>query len=119
MTDKIQKRVEYIKEDPTKPYLIRYKIEVGRYGREDIGEKEGATQDLITISCITHPDGSYSQVWNAVNGQTGEALDNKDVFKAWIMMCPSLRDKEDIDDDTREFLRVVFETYREAIFGGK
>lgn len=114
--DRIKQRLTAIKEDLSKPYFIRYRIEAGRFSKEEaIGDNDGLTQDLVYISCITNPDGSYSQIWNATNGETGEPLHHADVFKAWILMASSLRQKEDLDAGTREFLDLVFETWRQSV----
>lgn len=113
-SDRIAERLALLKEDPAKPYFIRYRIEEGRYGKEDAADNEGLTQDLVLISCITQPSGGYSQTWRAVNGATGKPLHHQDVFKAWILMASSLREKEDLHPETREFLNEVFEAWRAA-----
>ena len=58
MSERIKERIAQIKEHPDKPYFIRYRIEEGRYGKDDAGHNEGLTQDLIYISCITQPTDS-------------------------------------------------------------
>lgn len=116
-SERITKRVAFLKDNPSQPYFIRYRIETGRFGKEDAGENDGLTQDLIYVSCITHPDGSYSQLWHAMNGATGEPLHHADVFKAWILMASSLREKGDLSPIKREFLDEVFETWRAIMLG--
>lgn len=112
MTNRITKRTKLMSEQLDKPYFIRYRIETGRFGKDDAGEDEGLTQDLIYISCITQPDGGYSQLWTALDGATGETMHHDDVFKAWILMASSLREKEDLDPSKRAFLDEVFEAWR-------
>jgi hypothetical protein len=116
-SDRINDRITLLKEKPDEPYFIRYRIEAGRFGKLDAGEKDGLTQDLIFVSCMTHSDGSYSQLWHAMNGATGEPLHHDDVFKAWILMASSLREKEDLSPEKREFLETVFEAWRSIILG--
>ncbi len=115
--DRISERVALLKQIPDQPYFIRYRIESGRFGKQDAGENEGLTQDLIFVSCITHSDGSYSQLWHAMNGMTGKPLHHDDVFKAWILMASSLREKDDLSAEKRDFLDTVFEAWRSIILG--
>lgn len=116
-SERITERLRLLSENLEKPYLIRYRIETGRFGKHDAGNTEGLTQDLIYVSCITHPDGSYSQLWHAMNGATGKPLHHDDVFKAWILMASSLREKADLSPGKREFLDSVFETWRSIMLG--
>ena len=113
--DRIAERLKQLDKNPDQPYFIRYRIESGRFGKQDAGNNEGLTQDLIFVSCITHPDGSYSQLWHAMNGATGDVLHHDDVFKAWILLASSLRGKVDLSPDKRAFLDNVFETWRSVM----
>ena len=38
MSERIKERIAQIKEQPDKPYFIRYRIEEGRYGKDDAGD---------------------------------------------------------------------------------
>ena len=116
-TDRISERLSLLKECPDKPYFIRYMIETGRFGKQDAAGDQGLTQDLIVVSCITHSDGSYSQLWHAINGATAEQLDHDSVFNAWILMASSLREKDDLSPERRDFLDTVFEAWRSIILG--
>jgi len=115
--NRIDQRVALLNEQPDKPYLIRYRIDHGRYGKDDAGEGDGLTQDLIVVSCITHPNGAYSQVWYGVDGENGGPLDHRDVFKAWILIAAELRNKPDLSPAQREFLNQMFEAWRGAVLG--
>ena len=116
-TDRITKRLDLLKENPDKPYFIRYRIETGRFGKDDAGSDDGLTQDLIFVSCITHSDGSYSQLWHAMDGSAGKPMHHDDVFMAWIMMASSLREKADLSPEKRDFVDTIFEAWRSIILG--
>ena len=112
---RIEERLAAMQQDPSKPYFIRYRLDIGRFDPSDAKEDEGLTQDLILISCITQPDGGYSQLWHGINGATGNPMHSLDVFKAWILMAASLRDKEDLPPAERSFVKTVFETWRKVM----
>lgn len=100
-------------------YPIRYTVQFGDFLKEDIADDQGLTHSLIIVSCIEQHDGSYSQTWHTYDGKTQKSMKHDDVFKAWILMAPSLAIKDDLSPIKRDFVRTVFETFRQAFFAKK
>ena len=107
----VESRIDYVNQDLKKPYFIRYNSEVGRFGKEDHQDK-GLTQDLIFVSCITNPDGSYSQDWVAIDGQRDAPLAHDQVFKAWALMANNLMTKPDIRPEFAKICEEAFTAFR-------
>lgn len=97
---------------------IHYTIMFGNFTKDDIiiPQEEGLTDKLVLISCINHPDGSYSQTWVGYDGETKESRSSNDVFKAWILMAESLLRKDDLPEGRRAFLKQVWEVFTEITF---
>lgn len=119
--DRIQARMDHMAEHQDEPYSIKFTIEYGNFARDAVKDipHAGLTQDLLMISCITQPNGSYTQNWATYDGLTQKPLPHDDVFKAWIMMAAKLREKTDLHDFGRMLCHNVFEAWAEAMFQEK
>lgn len=49
-------------------YKVRYKIEVGQFTKQDIGEDHGGCDELLVCSYVEGKDGSGSYCWLSTNG---------------------------------------------------
>ena len=111
----MQKPTEY-------KYKIRYKMEKPDIGAftKDQAEGGGLTDCLLIGSVLHPPDGSYSQTFYTFDGRkNGEDWDDKDLFKFWILMASRLANSKTLDRGRRDFADNVFETFRQAMFGGR
>lgn len=74
-------------------YKIRYTIECGDFSEEDAKEYGvGLTDNIIIISCLESPDGSYSQYHVSMMGETQKPMDLLYLWKAWGMFTAMLKD---------------------------
>lgn len=106
----INKRKEYLANNEDKPYLIKYNWECGNYSVEDAGEG-GLTQDLIIISCITNPDGSYSQNHISINGETELPLTTPEEIKAWLCMGQAISRRGNCPDFMKDIIKDIWNQY--------
>lgn len=98
-------------------YHLAYNIDVRPDGmtREEVPENWAGATAIILTSLIHGEDGSTSYGLASVDGRTGEALDDDDLFSAWCVTARRLADSEDLSEGKRELAELVFETMRAAI----
>lgn len=85
-------------------YKIRYtfKADSGQFTVNDITD-EGLADDLLLVSILTPPDGSYSQAIVSHKGNENRSLTQKEIFKAWLMMGVSLHDQGELEGWQKQF----------------
>ena len=103
-----------------KPYKVRYRVETGEFSKEDAGPEDGLTHALLLVSCLFPPDGSYSQLLLSLDGRTNDDMTTHDIFKAWILLAPTLLRREDeLTPLQKQILTDAFEVWRQHILNSR
>lgn len=102
-----------------KPYRLKYvlkKPEVGHFGVEDLEKGDGATDALFLCSLLYPPDGGFSlKYWSFDGRNEGKPLEDKEVFKVWLLMAANLAKSKTLDEKRRAFAREVFDTFMRMV----
>ena len=108
----------------TREYKIVYTIEHEPEGRtkaqlEADPRPIGACDQVIIHSIILPEDGSRSELIVSMDGQTGEDIDDNDMFKSWLMMAHQLSGSQTLSEGKRKFCEATFDIIRDALSLGR
>lgn len=101
-----------------KRYKVTYDVKVDEKGLtkdELLSLDRGGCDSLIVISQLYPEDGSYSQAVASVNGETGEPVDENEVWKAWTAMAHSLMESSELSEGRKAICKLVHEMVKKAV----
>jgi hypothetical protein len=110
------KRKDVMTDEPR--YKVTYYVQhhaKGMTEREVLALDRGGCDSLIVISQLYPEDGSYSQAVASINGETGESVDENEVWKAWTALAHSLMDSDELSEGKRLVCKLVHEMVRDAV----
>lgn len=93
-------------------YKVRYDIEmkVGEFTKDELmAENKSGTDALLYFSLLYPEDGSFSLLFNSIDGRTGKELDSNELFKVWSMLGHSLSNSKTLSEGKRELCKSVHE----------
>lgn len=99
-------------------YHILYDVEAHPEGLsidEIKASGKGGCTALLLGSILFPPDGSYSIMFNNIDGRTGERLDSHEEWKAWIMMANYLMKKDDLSPDQQLLAETVWDIFANGV----
>jgi hypothetical protein len=82
-----------------------------------VPEGRGACDAMLLGSIVFPPDGSYSIMFMAIDGRTGEELSGVELFKAWAMLAKGLGENETLSPEKRALCESVWQAIAKAVRG--
>lgn len=104
-------------EKPKQLFHLTYDAEKHLAGitKDQIPDGHGACDALVLCSIVYPPDGSFSLRILTVDGRSDEDLPALEQFKVWCLWCSRLMEHPGLQPGKREFLKTVFESWKEAV----
>jgi len=100
------------------PYGIKYYVEPGSFTPEGIaGDFEGLCDSILIGSITKADDGSTSYLFFGVDGETGEHIDDLELFKAWSTLAERLSDSTFLTESFTNIASEAFDSVRKIIVG--
>jgi hypothetical protein len=104
-------------------YRLKYRLDHHPEGftkeeAQEAGEEGfGSCDKAVLISIIEPEDGSLSTLFLSKDGNTGEELTEREMFKIWTLYAHRLSQSEELGEGERQLCYEVFEIIRAAILG--
>ena len=107
--------------DSDKSYIIKYKMEIGLFSKQEVDTEEycGLCDAIIIHSLIFHEDGVRSEVLVSYDGKTKQELSDDELFKSWVIMSLNLSNSKTLGENRKELCRSVYEVVKAAIISTK
>jgi hypothetical protein len=98
-----------------KKYGIKYRVENGSFGVEEIiSTDSGACDEILWASIMNGPDGAMSAQWASMDSK-GEPLSMVQVFKVWALLAASLENEQSLSFEFRDIAKQVHERVKKYV----
>jgi len=75
----------------------------------------GSCNAAVLISILNFPDGSSSRLIHSTDGETGQPVDDNELFHTFSLLAHRLSQSDELDEGRKKFAALVFHQIRMAV----